>query len=398
MNLEKNTFTYYDRHDGMSNDNFNLASSYQLPDGRFVFGTSDDFVVFDPREIVTTDRPPDVMITDFRIVNRFAMVDSLLKLSKIGLTYDENSITIGYAGLSYLNKGKLVYYYKLQGIDKEWKKGNELNQAAYNYLPPGTYTFEVKAENPDGLSSSKVTRVIIRVHPPFWKSWWFYGVLILCIAILLYGFDRERMRKKEALQKMRSDIATNLHEEINTALNNINILSEMAKLKAEKDPHKSKEFFEQIHTKSHNMIIAMDDMLWSINPENDNMRKTADRMKEYVDALKNRHQANIDLLVDKNVHSLELNMKLRHDAFLLFKDGINSVVQAGAKNVRVHIGLENNVLLYTMQFENKGCDMQQLNNLFNSPDMERRLVAINARMDVQVHKSISTFEMELPVS
>ena len=90
--------------------------------------------------------------------------------------------------------------------------------------------------------------------------------------------------------------------------------------------------------------------------------------------------------------------KLRHDAFLLFKDGINSVVQAGAKNVRVHIGLENNVLLYTMQFENKGCDMQQLNNLFNSPDMERRLVAINARMDVQVHKSISTFEMELPVS
>ena len=279
--------------------------------------------------------------------------------------------------------------------DKEWKKADELNQALYNYLPPGTYTFKVKAENPDGLSSSNTTRLTIRVNPPFWKSWWFYAVLALCVAILLYGFDRERMRKKEAIQKMRSDIAGNLHQEINSALNNINILSEMAKLKAEKDPQRTREYFEQIHTKSHNMIIAMDDMLWSINPENDSMHKTAERMKEYVDALKNRHQVNIDILVDKNVESLELNMKLRHDAFLLFKDGIKGVVQAGAKNCRVHIGLENSTLLYTMQFQNRGCDMQLLNNLFNSQDMQRRLAAINARLHVQVHKSSSTFEMEL---
>ena len=398
MNLEKNTFTYYDRHDGMMNDNFNLVSSYQMADGRFLFGTSDDFVIFNPDEIVTTSKPPDVTITDFRVLNRPAMVDSLLKLSRIELVYDENSITIGFAGMSYLNNGKLVYYYKMEGIDKEWKKGNELNQAAYNYLPPGTYTFKVKAENPDGISSANITQVIIKVHPPFWKSWWFYAILVLCFAILMYGFDRERMRKKEAIQRMRSDIASNLHEEINTALNNINILSVMAKLKAEKDPHKSKEYFEQIHTKSHNMIIAMDDMLWSLNPENDSMHKTADRMKEYVDALKNRYRVNIDILVDKNVLSLELNMKLRHDAFLLFKDGIKSVVQAGAQNCRVHLGLENNVLLYTMQFENKGCDMQLVNNLFNSQDMYRRLAAINARMNVQVHKSVSTFELELAVS
>jgi len=397
MNLEKNTYTYYDRNDGISNDNFNLASSHVMPDGRLVFGSSDDFVVFNADEIITTSQPPDVTITDFKILNRSAMVDSLLGLSKIELSHDENSITVGYAGLSYSSKGKLVYYYMLEDIDKEWKRGNELNQAVYNYLPPGKYTFKVKAENPDGLSSKNITELIIRVHPPFWRSWWFYAVLVLCSVILLYGFDRERMRKKEAIQKMRSQIAGNLHHEINTALNNINILSEMAKLKADKDPHKSKEYFEQIHTKSHNMIIAMDDMLWSINPENDSMRKTAERMKEYVDALKNRYQVNIDILVDNDVQSLELNMKLRHDAFLLFKDGIKGVVQTGTRNCRVHIGCEKGTLLYTMQFDNKGCDKQQLNNLFNSPDLERRLKAINARLTVHVNKSSSMFELEMPI-
>ena len=398
INLEKGSSTYYDRNDGMANDNFNLAASYILPDGRLLFGTSNDFVVFNPEDIITTFEPPQVTITDFKVLNRSFLVDSLFQLTKIELQYDQNSITFGFAGLSYLNKNKLVYYYMLEGIDKEWKRANELSQAIYNYLPPGTYTFKAKAENADGLSSKKITELTVKIFPPFWKSWWFYAILILSASILLYGFDRERMRKKEALLKMRSDIAINLHQEVNSALNNINILSEMAKMKADKDPHKSKDYFEQIHSKSHNMIIAMDDMLWSIDPENDSMRKTAERMKEYVDALKNRYKVNIDVLVDDNVMSLVLNMKLRHDAFLLFKDGINGVVQAGATNCRVHIGCEKGVLLYTMQFANRGCDMQQLNNLFNSQDMEKRLQSINARLHVQVHKSSSTFELELPVS
>jgi glucose-6-phosphate-specific signal transduction histidine kinase len=171
----------------------------------------------------------------------------------------------------------------------------------------------------------------------------------------------------------------------------------MAKLKVDKDPQKSKEYFEQIHSKSHNMIIALDDMLWSINPENDSMVKTAERMKEYVDALKTRYNVTIDILVDHKVESLVLNMKLRHDAFLIFKDGIKSVVEAGASNCKVHIGLDKTCLQYTMQFDNKGCDMHKLNNVFNSKDMQQRLQWINAKMNVHVHKSSSTFELQLPV-
>ena len=197
---------------------------------------------------------------------------------------------------------------------------------------------------------------------------------------------------------MRSEIAGNLHEEINTALNSINILSEMAKLKADKDPSKAKEYFEQIHLKSHNMIIDMDDMLWSINPHNDNMQKTTERMREYVDSLKHRYGVNIDMLVDKNVESMTLNMKLRHNAFLLFKEGIKSLVEAGAENCSIHIGCEKNNLLYTMQFDNEGCDMQKLNNLLHRQDMEKWIDSINADIDVQVHKSTSIFMLKVPVS
>ena len=107
----------------------------------------------------------------------------------------------------------------LKGIDKEWKKTNEISQVDYNYLPSGNYIFLVKAENADGLSSKKVGELAIRIVPPIYKTWWFYSILVLFLALVLFFIDRERMRRKAAMLKMRSDIAGNLHEEVNTALN-----------------------------------------------------------------------------------------------------------------------------------------------------------------------------------
>ena len=90
------------------------------------------------------------------------------------------------------------------------------------------------------------------------------------------------------MQRIRSQIAGNLHHEINTTLNNINVLSEMAKIKAERDVVRSKEYIQQISERSHNMIIMMDDILWSIDPKNDTMEETLLRLKEFVEALQHR--------------------------------------------------------------------------------------------------------------
>ena len=397
MSLAKRSFTLFDRGDGMSNDNFQVAASYTLPDGRMLFGTSDDFVVFDPDNAKTNSRPPDVNITDFKMLNKSLLIDSLVKLKKIELLADENSISIGFAALSYFNKNKMVYYYMLEGIDKEWKKSNELNQAVYNYVPSGSYTFKVRAENADGVSSKNITELKIKVYPPFWKSWWFISLMVVLCSVLLYWIDRLQIKRKEGIHKMRSEIAGNLHEEVNLALNNINILSEMARIKADSEPAKSKEYIEQIHARSHNMIIAMDDMLWSLSPENDSMQKTIERMNEYIDALENRHGVSIEISVDKKVGSQLLNMRLRHEAFLLFKEGISNLIQAGTRNCIIHIGLEKNNLQYSMQFDNAHCDMQQLDNLLQRQDLEKHIQSINATLDVRVHKTNSVFVIRIPV-
>lgn len=396
VNIKTRAFVMFNRNDGIDNDHFILAASRALPDGRILFGSSTQFIAFCPDSINISATPPLPRITDFKVMNRSLLVDSLLALKRIELRYNKNSLEIDFSPMVY--SGAFAVMYKLEGLDKEWKMADKNNQAIYSYLPSGKYSFLMKTVDAEAKMSDAVSTLDIRVIPPFWKSWWFFIALAMLIGILFYWFDRERMNRKEAIQRMRSNIADNLHSEVNAALNNINILSEMARLKADKDPGKSKEYIEQIHSKSHNMIIAMDDMLWSLDPGNDSMEKTTDRMREYIDALKNRYGVNIDIAVDRKVETLPLNMKLRHDAFLVFKEGLKNLVTLGAENLHVYIKSDKNDLLFITLFDSEHCDMLQLNNLLHRQDLEKRLLTLKANIEVDLHKNHSSITLRVPAS
>ncbi len=336
VNIFNRIFVHFDRLDGISDDRFLIASNYRLSDGRMLFGADNQFTVFQPGEVRINNMAPPVSITGFRVFDRNLLVDSLLQLKRVELSPKQNSLTIDFSGLSY--NGAYLIRYKLDGLDEDWRVADKSNQAVYTYLPPGNYTFMARSEDADGNMSVHVTEMAIKVYPHFWQTWWFYGLLLLFGASLLYWIDRERIRRMNELQRVRSEIANNLHADVTTTLSNINLLGEMAKIKADKDIDRSKEFIDQISAKSHNMIIAMDDILWSIDPANDSMDKTVLRMMEFTDALRNRHAANIELIVDKKVQSLKLDMMTRHEFFLIFKEGLRLIVQyAGGRNSLVQI-------------------------------------------------------------
>lgn len=234
--------------------------------------------------------------------------------------------------------------------------------------------------------------------PPFWRTWWFYGLLLLLVIVVLYWIDRERMKRIRGMQSMRTQIAGNLHEEINTTLHNINMLSEMAKIKADKDLNRSKEYIDQISDKSHNMIIAMDDMLWSIDPQNDSMEKTLLRMLEYVDALVNRHGANIDILVDEQVRSLELDMRSRHEMLLIFKEVLRNMVQESTgTHILVNIDQVKSKLSLKMQDNGVYKTEADIFTPGSLTILEKRTQALQAEIDIHADKSGASVILQVPV-
>ena len=382
VNVRQQIFTMYNRDDGIINDNLFLGSAFNLSGGRIAFTTSHDFFVFDPTRIVQKSIPQP-RLTAFNLGGETLSVDSLEKEERIVLPYDKNSIQFVFSTLNFLQRKKLRYYYKLEGLDKNWRVANELNQAVYNYLPPGEYHLRIRAENADGASSKEFKSFVISIRPPFWKTWWFIGLLILLGIGLLMLMDRERMRRLTAMQQMRSQIASDLHGEINTTLNNINILSEMAKLKAEKDVMRSKEYIEQISEKSSSMIIAMDDMLWSRAPENDSMRETHLRLQEFADAMRSRYGAQIHLVVDSKVEELQMDMKVRHELFLILKLALRLIVEDGnGRNTIIHIGYTKSKLYVKMKDEEVRLVAAKPLTKKRVDEIKKRASVIGAELDI----------------
>lgn len=382
LNLEKKVISYYDRRDGINYDKFIQTGVRQLSGGRIFFFTDHNFMVFDPANVSPKAQPPRPFITSIKIAGQPLSVDSLLNAKRLVLKYNNASISIDFSAMSFLTQQKLHYYYKLEDLDKDWIHTDRPITATYNYLPPGQYTFYVKCESIDGVPNENMAKFTISVRAPFWLTWWFYGLIALTFIGVWLLVDRERINRRKSLLQVRSEIASNLHNDISVTLSDINILSEMAKIKADKNVEQSKDFIDQINDKSRYTIAAMDDMLWSIDPANDSMFKILERVKKVTNELQGSSGVTIDLIIDSKLEALELDMKLRHDIFFLYKDAILFLVKnEHVKQVFVNMKLSpaKNTFLLEILFD-RPANLNDFELQFNRV-LQKRLAPLPATKD-----------------
>jgi len=334
--LPKRKLSIYTYADGVSSNFCNVASSAMLYDGSIVFGTSHDVMIFSPEELTITNYSvPKVEIAGIHLMNKRLNLDSLRKLKTIELGHHQNSLTVELTTLTYQNTYGI--YYRMENLEKEWLLTDDSRQVTYNYLPPGDYTLKVACKDENG-KMGEISEIWFHIKPPFWKTWWFYSLLVLFIITILMLFDKQRLQRIHKEQEMRSSIAGNLHEEVNTVLQNISVLSEIARIKADTQPEQSKEYIYEIQQKSRNMVVAMNDVLWSINPSNDSMEKTIERIHEVADALQHKHSTSITIQTDKKVNDLYLSMRVRHEFILIYKLSMITLVEVlGAPQTTVQL-------------------------------------------------------------
>lgn len=391
LNLPKIIFISFNRTDGLENENFTQSASYHLPDGRLLFGTVNQFVAFNPTHIHSNTTPPKVKITDFKVLNKSLPVDSLLQLKEIELEHNQNSILIRFSTLLY--NSAYIIKYKLEEIDDDWRIAE--NEAIYNYLPPGRYHFIIKTVDEEGNESKQIRTLTIKINPPFYQTWWFYITMLVLAAVLIFWLDSERMKRKDVLVKMRNTIADSLYQDVSTVLNNINVLSEIARIKTDTDPLKSKEFIDQIHDKSGSMIVAMDDMLWSINPANDNMEKVVERLQEFIEGLNRENDTKISIEVEERVKILQLDMRVRHQLLILFKEAIQYLIYTEAEIYKIKLKVVLSVLDFSVEFFSSNLNRQSIKYEFESKEFIKMLDSLKAHLDIQHQENYSVVQIKV---
>jgi len=125
---------------------------------------------------------------------------------QLELPYNENHITFEFTAINMTNPEKIQYQYKLEPFDHAWINTSLLLGSSkyhltlpYSNLPPGDYTFNVKAANENGIWNDKPTEYHFVIRPPFWQTWWFYMLcaFISVISVIAFVKVREKNLKRE---------------------------------------------------------------------------------------------------------------------------------------------------------------------------------------------------------
>ena len=200
----------YGTADGMKSSECNGNSQpagIKAHDGRMWFPTTNGVAIIDPSNIPLNSVPPEVTIEALK-------VDSL----SIGL---EHPVSIGpgysyleihYTGISFVVPEKMIFEFKLDGFDREWRHAGTRRIAYYTNVPPGNYVFNVRARNIDGVWSKEGTALPIELKPYFYQTGYFYGlcaILLMASVFLIYRWRVALLlqREQELKQRVNESIA-----------------------------------------------------------------------------------------------------------------------------------------------------------------------------------------------
>lgn len=277
FNPKHKTFKNYDSFDGLPKVGFSEATCFTANNGQLYFGLTDGYIRFNPSKIADQRTSAKMALTKIQLYYKDidpGDKDSPLKFTinetkSLVLNYDQNVISIDYTVLDYRASNKITYAYKLEGFDKTWHQVNDLRRATYTNIPPGTYTFKVRATNDDLFLTLPEKTLEIIVHPPFYLSWPAYLVYFL-LAIVVAVLARRiivtmiRLRNKvlveQKLTEVKLSFFTNISHELRTPLTLIvNPLEEISR--NEKLSDRGREFINVIHRNANRMIRFTNQLL-----------------------------------------------------------------------------------------------------------------------------------------
>jgi signal transduction histidine kinase/ligand-binding sensor domain-containing protein len=200
-------FINFSAEDGIQSQQFADASFLKTSTGLFAFGGSNGITIFNPDDVTKKSIPPRVFLTDLKLFNKSIIPGekSILKkpineTERVTLAHDQNNISLDFLAIHYSNPAKNRYSYKLENYDNDWHDAGDLHEVFYPNLPPGNYTFRVKAANDKGVWNEEGATLKIIINQPWWKTNWAYGVytvLFIAFSFAANRYLRQRLIRKE---------------------------------------------------------------------------------------------------------------------------------------------------------------------------------------------------------
>jgi signal transduction histidine kinase len=329
------------------------------------FPTAKGLVSVNPAELRPNPHPPLVLIESVLIQGQEQRATDLGSAppSTVIVPAGKEQLEIHYTSLNLAAPELARFRYRLAGYESAWIDAGNVRTQGYTRLLPDRYEFQVRACNEDGVWNEQGTTLAVIVEPPFWRTWWFLGTsTALLLGALVGGVhvistqrlrrQLERLRQQEALEKERSRIARDIHDQLGASLTQVALLGELV----EGDKHSPSDVeahARQISQTARDTTRTLDEIVWTVNPSND----TLDGLITYVCKYAQDYLAVAGLRyrldVPTRLPGTAISPEVRHNVFLAAKEALTNVVRhARATEVRLRLLLEAG--RFTLEVEDDG--------------------------------------------
>jgi signal transduction histidine kinase/ligand-binding sensor domain-containing protein len=346
-----------------------LGSVSRDRQGRLWFSSLEGVSYFEPRPRQPSS-PPQVRIEGMRIagVEHLQAPVGEQRVAGFELTPGQSQLEIGFFGISFATGDTLSFEHRLMGASEEWSVPSPSRTVLFSNLAPGHYDFEVRAVSTDGQRSPETAHAVFTVRPPIWRRWWFLALSGLVVSSALVGFvryrsahkreiDRAREERLAELEQVRRRIAADLHDEIGSSLTQISILSEVARRQGAQVVPELGEPLSMIAASSRELVDAMSDIVWAINPAKDHLADLTQRMRRLAADTFSASSARVRIELPPADRELKLGANVRREVFLIFKESLNNIVKHSAcSEVAIALAVEDSVLRLDVRDNGKGFD------------------------------------------
>jgi signal transduction histidine kinase len=375
-------------------------------DGAMWFATLKGIVAIDP-EHVRTNQLPSVLIEEMRVNDTPVRGTNGLAIEPGRQRFD-----FDFTAISFAAPERVLFQYRLQGVDENWIGPTTKRTISYSHLNPGDYTFRVIACNSDGAWNLSEATLAFTVLPFFWQTLWFRAAIVLAslglvglTALLVtrarYRRQLELAERQRGIERERARIAQDIHDDLGSSLTRIILLSQSARGDLD-SPELAASDLDRIYETARNLTRSLDEIVWAVNPRHDTLDSLATYLGKFAQDFLGAADIRCRLDLPVSLPSWPLSAETRHNVFLAFKESLNNTVKhAQATEVRVSLALEASAFTLALEDNGKGFDTSAKNADTDDGlrNMRKRLAEIGGSCEIKSEPGNGTqIRFKVPVA
>ncbi len=325
---------------------------------------------------------------------------------RLVLAAHENSCRIEYAAIHMRRPREIRYQYLLVGVDTTWSAPTDERVLTLAALRPGSYTVLLRATSSEGISTVEPLRLRFTVERPFYLQWWAVLIMLLAGGGVIVLLVRVRVMRLLEIERIRARIAADLHDDIGSGLSRIAMLSEMLErhiflIRRDQgeaprtvSTHDSGEvtvalgdiaaMLHRVGETSRELVDAMSDVVWSIDPRHDSMTQLIRRIRVFGNDLCESRDMRFELSADHQIAARETGSDLSRTVLLVCKEAItNAVRHSGARHVRLTIHQREARLVLTISDDGRGLSPTALERSSGLANMRMRIEKVGGDLSVE---------------